>query len=143
MTVGSLRVTRGQLAEIIDHCRRDAPQEACGILGGKNGAVSRVFPMTNVERSTARYLMDPREQFEVMGQIWERGEDLVGIYHSHPVSPAYPSATDVEMAFYPESFYVIVSLATPEPEVRAFRILDGEIARAEIEILEEERTLKW
>lgn len=126
-----LTIRRQHLAEILEHCRREAPLEACGILSGREGVVSRVYPMTNVEQSPYRYLMAPEEQFRVMGEVWSRGEELVGIYHSHPASEAYPSPRDVDMAYYPECFYVIVSLVG-EPVVKAFRIAGGRILATDI-----------
>jgi len=129
-----LTIRRDQLAEILEHCRREAPLEACGILSGREGVVSRVYPMTNVEQSPSRYLMAPEEQFRVMGEVWSRGEELVGIYHSHPASEAYPSPRDVEVAFYPDAYYLIVSLAG-DPVVRAFRLAGGQILETEIRVV--------
>lgn len=71
---------------------------------------------------TTRYVIDPREQLKAFRAIEAAGEDLVGIYHSHPVSQPYPSPTDRAEAHYPDAFYVLVSLRTGEPEIRAFRI---------------------
>lgn len=129
-----LTIKREHLAEVLEHCRREAPLEACGILAGREGVVTRVYPMTNVDHSRTSYLMDPREQFKVMDEIWSRGEELVGIYHSHPHSAAYPSPRDVEMAYYPDSYWVIISLAG-EPVVKAFRIAGGQILETEIRVV--------
>jgi proteasome lid subunit RPN8/RPN11 len=80
--------------------------------------------------------MDDEELFAVLKELDDRGEDPLVIYHSHPASPAYPSETDVEMAFYPESFYVICSLENPqEPYIRAFTIIDEQISEAAIEFV--------
>ena len=57
-----IRLTREQLSAMIAHARAEYPNEACGILAGRDGAVTRVYPMTNVERSPVSYLMDPKEQ---------------------------------------------------------------------------------
>jgi proteasome lid subunit RPN8/RPN11 len=115
-------------AKIVDHCIAVLPNEACGILAGRGGAVLRVIAMTNAEPSPAFYVMDPGEQFKVMKELRQAGLDLVGIYHSHTGSRAYPSATDVQLASYPEAVYVIVSLMDREnPEVRGFSLRDGVI----------------
>lgn len=127
-----LVIRREHLQEIVDQCRRQAPLEACGILSGKDGVVSRVYPMTNIERSPVRYLMQPEEQFKVMTEVWERGEDLVAIYHSHPASQAYPSRHDIAMAYYPEAVYVIISLAGGTDVTRAFHIRDGSVEPVDI-----------
>jgi proteasome lid subunit RPN8/RPN11 len=83
----------------------------------------RVFRATNTETSPFMYVMDPREQLRIMDEIDDSGWDLLAIYHSHTRSAAYPSRTDVELAFYPDTAYLIVSLADRDrPEVRAFRL---------------------
>jgi len=71
---------------------------------------------------TTRYVIDPREQLKAFRSIDAAGEELIGIYHSHPVSQPYPSPTDRAEAHYPDALYVLVSLRTGEPEVRAFRM---------------------
>jgi proteasome lid subunit RPN8/RPN11 len=64
--------------------------------------------------------------------IEDAGLDLGAIYHSHTRSAPYPSQTDINLAFYPESLYVIVGLASSEPDVRAFTIRDGRVAEAQL-----------
>jgi len=91
--------------------------------------------MTNAERSPVLYRIDPREQLRVFNEMDETGLELVAIYHSHTRSPAYPSNTDVSLAYYPEAAYLIVSLADADkPELRAFRIVDGKVSETELEI---------
>ncbi len=119
--------------EIIAHCCAEHPNEGCGILAGDPGMVRRVVPMRNVERSPVRFLMDPSEQLAVMKAMRHEGDELVGIFHSHVASPAYPSRTDVELAFYPDAVHVIVSLARLErPVVRGYRIIEGRISEEPI-----------
>ena len=125
----TLRIERACLEQIIRDAKDRSPQEACGILAGRDEVVTKVHRMENVdERPEIRYFMDPKEQLRVVKEI--RSEDLtmLGIYHSHPFSPARPSGVDVEMAFYPEVAYVIVSLAEETCEqVRSFRIPAAEL----------------
>lgn len=125
----ALLLDRLQRDELIGQARLVQPAEACGILAGQNGVVKKVYKLNNVSATPELcYLMDPSEQFRVMKELRVAGLEMVGIYHSHAASPAYPSAKDVELAFYPEVFYVIISLRlTLDPEVRAFRIQAGEI----------------
>ena len=118
---------------MISHCSECRPNEACGILAGKDSLVSEIFRMTNIDPSPARYLMEPAEQFRVMTELRSRTLSMVGIYHSHPSALAYPSSRDMELAFYEEAIYIIVSLAGDEPVVKGFAIKDG--ASREIEIV--------
>ncbi len=89
---------------------------------------------------TTRYVIDPREQLKALRAIEAAGEEMVGIYHSHPVSQPYPSPTDRAEAHYPDACYVLVSLRTGKPEVRAFRIDAEEFVR-EIPLAIERRGL--
>jgi|Deesub1362A_J573_1020465.scaffolds.fasta_scaffold01751_9 proteasome lid subunit RPN8/RPN11 len=114
--------------EIVKHLRDELPNEGCGILAGKDGVVMKVYRIANVERSPTSFLMDPREQLDAMKEIRESGSEIVGIYHSHVASPAYPSERDVQMALYPDVTYLIVSFQNSKrPRARAFRIAEGEI----------------
>ena len=99
-----------QLAEIVAHARDEYPHEACGLLGGREGRVERVYALPNAEHSPVCYMADPEAQLRAMLEIEDRGWEIVAFYHSHPSSPAYPSPTDLEMAFYPEALSLIISL---------------------------------
>lgn len=123
-----------QIQEIIAHAQAEAPLEAGGLLAGSGATIERVYPMENTDRSETSFLLNPEEQYRVFVEIEELGYELAGIYHSHPHSDAYPSARDMEMAYYPEAVYVIVSLAGPHPEIRAFRIRDGVASEEEITV---------
>jgi proteasome lid subunit RPN8/RPN11 len=121
--------------ELIAHAREDLPNECCGLIASRDGEAVLVYRATNAEASPVRYGLDPREQFKLMTEIEERGWELGAIYHSHTKSPAYPSQTDVNLAFYPEALYLIVSLANADaPDVRAFRIVDGRIDEAPLSV---------
>ncbi len=103
---------------MFEHCDREYPNEACGILAGLNDRVKQVYAMTNARPGPPHYEMDPEEQFQVMKYIREEGLAMVGIYHSHTGGQAYPSSIDVDQAYwpgtlqpnYPDAVYVIVSL---------------------------------
>jgi len=113
---------------MIAHCLQDPSKEACGLLvaAGADGAVTRVRPMENVDHSPIHYTMDPREQLRVEKDLRQRGERVVGIYHSHTATAAYPSPVDVSLAISPELSYVLVSLQDQtRPDVKSYRI-DGE-----------------
>ena len=131
----ALHLTNGQAEEMIRHARREYPNEACGLLAGKDGRVEKVYQMTNAEHSPVTYRLDPEEQYRTFTEIEEEGWELLAIYHSHSHSPAYPSATDLELAFYPDSLYLIITLADrARPTIRAFRIVEGVIEEESVEI---------
>jgi proteasome lid subunit RPN8/RPN11 len=121
--------------EIVEHGLREFPNEACGLVAGNNGGPVKVFAMRNLDASPVSYRLDPKEQLRVFSEMDEEGWDLFGIYHSHTHSEAYPSETDLRLAFYPESRYMILSLSDREnPVLRAFRIEDGEVQEEELTI---------
>jgi proteasome lid subunit RPN8/RPN11 len=126
-----VRISPALAQELVAHAIADLPNECCGMVAGTGGTATRVLRAANTEGSPFMYVMDPREQLRLMDDIEGAGEDLLAIYHSHTRSAAYPSRTDVELAFFPETLYLIVSIADRDaPEIRAFRIdraaADGE-----------------
>ena len=123
-----LTLKKGLFEEILKQCKAESPNEACGILAGKAKRVTKVYPMTNTDKSPQSFFMDPKEQFRVMKEFRNLGLEMVGIYHSHPETGAYPSAHDVELAFYPEVSFVIVSIKDKDnPSIRSFRIVESKI----------------
>lgn len=112
--------------EMITHVVAHAPEEACGLVGGRAGRAIRLYPVENVLHSPVAYEMEPRQQVQAMLDMEAAGEELLAIYHSHPHGPAWPSPTDRRQAYYPDTAYIIISLADPEqPAVRAFMLQDG------------------
>jgi len=107
---------------MLEHVRRCAPEEACGLLGGKGDEVNRVYPISNIARSPERFRMDPVQQVEALMQIDEWGE-LVGIYHSHPSGPTTPSELDIKEAAYPEAAYLVWAKQDEEWQCRAYIML--------------------
>ena len=121
--------------EILKHCSAEYPREACGVAAsneevrdGRSCEIKKIYPMKNVS-DTPRlcYLIDPEEQLQVFKKIRQEGLELCGIYHSHANTEAFPSAKDLELAFYPSAAYVIVSFVNgrQEPVLRAFNILNN------------------
>jgi proteasome lid subunit RPN8/RPN11 len=131
-----IQIESKHLAEMIAHAREEAPQEACGMLAGKAGRVLRLYRARNADQSPKSFRLDPEQQYRILVDIEDRGLDLVGIYHSHPSSPALPSPTDVERAYDPETIHVLISLADPlEPRVGAFLITEEGIIEEDIAII--------
>ena len=121
---------------MIQQALAEHPNECCGLLAGlsagqegKDSRVTQIYKMTNTQHSPVNYLMDPREQFVAFKEIRKKGLELLAIYHSHPNTQAYPSKTDVRLAYYPEAAYLILSLQDKtKPILNAYWIfnLDGE-----------------
>jgi [CysO sulfur-carrier protein]-S-L-cysteine hydrolase len=121
--------------QIVDHARREAPRECCGVIVGPPGEFRELHELTNTYEGVDFYEPEPNQLFQVYREADGRGWGFSAIYHSHPVSVAYPSKRDVEHAGWPDSIYIICSLERPEtPYLRAFKIVDGEIAEQEIEL---------
>jgi proteasome lid subunit RPN8/RPN11 len=130
---------KSDLQSIYEHCDREYPNEACGILAGRESRVEKVYSLVSERPSPAFYRIDSKEHFRVIREMREAGTDLVGIYHSHTGSPAFPSATDVELAYYPEAVQVIVSLMDrKDPMVKGFTIVAGNITEVPVSIVSEE-----
>ena len=117
-----LRMPQALADEMVSHCKSARPNEACGLLGAQDGTIVKVFRCTNAASSPVRYALDPKEQLAVDRTLQREGWDLGGVFHSHTRTAAYPSPTDVRLATE-DVPYVIVSLATEQPSIRAFRIL--------------------
>ena len=108
---------------IVAHAREAGSLECCGLIAGRARVPTRTIRCANVATNPAvRYRIGPREQLAAFRSMDAAGEDLVGIYHSHPASAPFPSPTDRAEAFYPDTAYVLVSLRSGEPELRAYRI---------------------
>jgi proteasome lid subunit RPN8/RPN11 len=121
--------------EIVEQGLREFPNECCGLIAGLDGVPTKVFTMTNADASPVTYRLDGLEQLHVFDQMDDEGLDLWAIYHSHTHSEAYPSETDVRLAFYPESRYILLSLEDrAAPIVRSFFIVDGEVSEEELTI---------
>lgn len=125
---GGVVIPREIYDQMVAHARREAPLEACGLVAGRGGVATRFFPTDNVERSPVRYTVAPLDILRITREMDRAGEELLAIFHSHPATEAYPSATDVRLAYYPDAYYLICSLRDPgQPVLRAFRIRDGQV----------------
>lgn len=133
-----LTLTRAQFEEIVAHAREGSPHEICGILGGRGSRVEGVHRARNVASTPRiRFAMDPHDILEITDQMDEADMDLLGFYHSHTHTQAYPSPTDVADwpgRWYPNALCLICSLMEEaRPQLRAFHIQDdGRIEEADI-----------
>jgi [CysO sulfur-carrier protein]-S-L-cysteine hydrolase len=132
-----LRISQELHDAIVEHARRDHPDEACGVIAGPAGSdqPARFIPMLNAARSPTFYEFDSMELFKVWREMDDRDEQPVVIYHSHTATEAAPSRTDVRLAQEPGAHYVLVSTREPDAtEFRSFRIVDGEVTEEPVEI---------
>jgi [CysO sulfur-carrier protein]-S-L-cysteine hydrolase len=130
----NIKIPRSIVDEIIDQARAERPRECCGLLGGSDSHARNRYPLQNRSpEPERRYFAAPEDLFGVMRRMRDVCEELVVIYHSHPRGPAYPSQTDIELAFYPEAVYLIVALE-PQTEMRAFQINERGVNEIAIEV---------
>ncbi|HUY23078.1 MAG TPA: M67 family metallopeptidase [Acidimicrobiales bacterium] len=119
-----LRLPAPVYAQIIGHCLHGLPDEACGLLAGDpaTGSVVVSYPTRNVADSAKLYTVDPGDHLRADRDAEERGIEIIGVFHSHTHTDAYPSPTDVAQAPDPGWHYVVVSLRDTHPAVRSYRI---------------------
>ena len=131
-----MKISQSLIDEMVAHAREDLPNECCGMIGGRDGEATSVVRVENAAASPLRYEMDPQGQYDALKRIEGMGDELIGIYHSHTRSAAYPSQTDVnEARMWPEQAYVIVSLENEEaPDVKAYDLADLKIADVELDL---------
>lgn len=123
------------LHEILDHAREGSPNEVCGLIAGHKGRPVKLYRTTNNDPNPmVRFNVEPLELLEALREIEDNGWELLSIYHSHPMSEAYPSATDIGLCHYADAVYIIVSLADEAPVVRAFKINGRKVKEIELVI---------
>ncbi|PGZ99795.1 peptidase [Bacillus pseudomycoides] len=131
----SFSLTNKVWKEIINHCEKELPYEACGLLTGKNGIARTIWQMKNMDQSPVSFSMDLEEirrVFEIMAKM---DESLLGIYHSHPTDKAYPSAGDIAYSNYPNVAQLIISFANKTPVVKCFQINEKKVIPLNIKLV--------
>ena len=138
MTRPALNLDRGPWAEMVAHAYDGLPLEACGLLAGPLGrdAVTAFYPCRHAEASSRTYTVHPQDPLRADRDAEDRGLAIVGVMHSHTHTEAYPSPTDVAQAPDPDWHYLIVSLRQPEPVVRSYRIVDGNIDEESVVLID-------
>lgn len=129
-----LELPRAMVDQVIAHARRDHPDEACGVIAGRDGAATRVVEMANAERSPTFYRFDAVEQLRVWRSMDDADEVPLVIYHSHTATEAYPSRTDISLAAEPDAHYLLVSTRDETDEMRSFRIVDGVVTEEPVAV---------
>ena len=137
-----LRIERATYDAIVDHARRDHPDEACGVVAGPVGSdrPTRHVPMLNAAMSPTFYEFDATDLLRLYQDMEARGEEPVVIYHSHTATQAYPSRTDIALAQEPGAHYVLVSTREGSNlgglvEFRSYQIVDGEVTEEEVAVV--------
>lgn len=141
----ALRLSVTQYERILAHCYDGLPDEACGLLGGPvtgpldhreaTGFVSEVYPAVNADASARTYTVDGRDYLRAMRDAEARGDEIIGVWHSHTHTDPYPSPTDVRSAVDPLWLYAIVSLRDDVPMLRAYRIRNDAISETRVDIV--------
>jgi [CysO sulfur-carrier protein]-S-L-cysteine hydrolase len=129
-----MRIPRELYDEMVAHAEAEAPDECVGMIAARDGQAVELHRAENAAHSPLRYEIDGAEQYRIQMAIDDADLDLGAIYHSHTRSAPYPSQTDINLAFYPDAVYIIVGLAGDQPEVRAYRIRDGQVSESELSV---------
>ncbi len=138
--MNGLEIPNEIFEQMVMQAKAEAPVEACGILAGKDGAVEKLYKMTNADQSSDHFMMKPKEQFRIVKDIRSSGLEMLAIYHSHPESPARPSEEDIRLALTPDVTYVIVSLQDSScPVVKGFLINGDSAAEVPVKIVKEKK----
>ena len=128
-----IAISRKIVEEMERHAKEEYPRECCGMLAGKNQTITKLFKTKNIAESEDLYELDPLEQVKAFEEIDRLSLKLLGIYHSHPDHPCYPSGLDRSQAFYPDTVFFIISLLDfQQPHIKAFRIEKGDVIEEEI-----------
>jgi proteasome lid subunit RPN8/RPN11 len=135
----SVELRAAMVQQLIDRARAEYPNEACGIISGSGlpaagGHAARWFPARNQYASPLRYNIDPPDLLRIYTAIDDADEEVWAIVHSHVRSAARPSPTDIGQATWADSLYILVSLNAPEPDLRAWRIVDGAVYEVTVEV---------
>jgi len=137
----TLRLTDDQYAIVVGHCYDGLPDEACGLLAGPmiggvpTGVISAVYPCRNADASARTYTVDGRDYLRATRDAESRGHEIVGVWHSHTHTDAYPSSTDVRQAVDPGWLYVLVSLRDGVPVLRSYRIQGDAVAEVAVALV--------
>lgn len=130
-----LRLPRAVYEAMLQQARGTPREEVCGLLGGRGATACRYYPVRNIAADRqCEFLMEPEEQIEAMRSMRECDESMVAIFHSHPDSPAVPSALDLARAAYPDTIYLIAATSGKEPDMKGYYYDGNDFAQIDIHI---------
>ena len=136
-----LRLDGAAFDAICDLAFREYPLEMCGLIAGRpldgrpGDDAAHFYPCRNTAESAKVYTIDPKDHFRAEMDADDRDWEINGVVHSHTHSEPYPSPTDVAQAPDPSWHYVIVSLKRDAPELRSYRIVDGQITEEPVDLV--------
>ncbi len=134
--MGRLEISTEIFEQMIKQAKSEAPIEACGILAGRDNKVEKLYEMSNVDNSCDHFMMKPEEQFAAVKDIRSAGLEMLAICHSHPATPATPSAEDIRLSLTPGVVYVILSLQdTNKPQIRGFTVQDRCVTEVPVKVI--------
>ena len=126
--VSLIRLSKEIAEEMVQHAREEYPRECCGMLAGENSSISKLFKIKNIAQGMDKYELDPQEQVNAFEEIDKLSLKLLGVYHSHPNHPCYPSGLDIHQAFYPNTLFFIISLKDmTDFQLKAFKMCKGDV----------------
>ena len=132
-----LTFSSSQRDSMVATCIRALPDEGCGLLlGTSEGVVLDVVASDNVAASAKVYEIDPKVLLRTYRRADDEGLEVIGVFHSHTHSPAYPSPTDIAQAPDPGWHYVLISLAQVPADVRSYAVRSGEVSEEEVNVLD-------
>ena len=128
-----IRIPKEIVEEMVQQAREQSPRECCGMLAGRDSTITKLFQIKNIAQRMNEYELDPLEQVNAFEEIDRLSLKLLGVYHSHPNHPCYPSGLDINQAFYPDTLFFIISLADSHlPQIRSFKMNAGKVSEEEI-----------
>ncbi len=131
--MSALELPRPLINQLLHYAQTNPKHEVCGLISSKNGTALRCYPVANAKSPQCRYAMDKSELAQTLRQIDDQGEELLAIFHSHPVTPPQPSASEIAEDQYPDIMKLIISLDTAGVlEMAAFFTRSGKIEPVEL-----------
>jgi proteasome lid subunit RPN8/RPN11 len=128
------RIRQSALDAIVAHARAVQPSECCGMLVGLGRVIEESVAAANLASRDTRFLIDPKRHIETLRLTRRQGREVLGFYHSHVRTPAWPSPTDIAESAYSDAVHLIVSLASEPPEARLFRIVAGGVSELMVRV---------
>nr|AGS53579.1 Mov34/MPN/PAD-1 [uncultured bacterium contig00070] len=135
----AIRIKQADYESIVSHARAGLPNEACGLIAGRDEGdariVEKVYLLSNPDKSPEHFSIDPKEQLAAVKDMRANGIKPLGNFHSHPSTPARPSEEDIRLSYDPKASYLILSLSSEPPVLKAFGVAGGVVSLQMVEIV--------